>query len=183
MVKLQDCSLEAVADVLNFLYTTDITLNCLNIGFITDVANQLDIPVLMRLCNDYLIQTVEVDSAFLHLSVAINNNFVAAVEILKFIAMNFFDLVDHEHMMILPFDKFVTIITHPALCAKELEIFRAIVNWVSCNRQGRLQFSKDLLGLVRFHLIDPEELASQVELQDWIFADSGCKNIILEAYK
>ncbi|ESN94439.1 hypothetical protein HELRODRAFT_164283 [Helobdella robusta] len=183
LIKIQDCSLEAVADSLNFLYTTDILLNCLNIGFITDVSTQLDLTLLCRLCNDYLVQTVEIDNAFLHLSVALNNNFIGAIEILKFIALNFYDLIEHEHLMILPYDKFLTIITHPMLSAKEIEVFRAVVNWVNCNRPGRIQHARSLLGMIRFNLIDPGELVSDVEMQDWIFTDSNCKNIILEAYK
>ena len=183
MVNLEDCSLEAVSNVLNFLYTTDITINSLNIGFIANVSMRLDLPILNHVSNDYLIQTLDTENAFLHLSVSINNKFLAAVHIFKFIALNFFDLIEHEHMLLLPFENFFTLVTHPSLRAKELELFMSIANWINFNRPSRMKHAKSLLSLVKFHSIDPNQLAKYVEHQDWLFRDDFNKKIILDAYK
>lgn len=183
MVNLEDCSLEAVSNVLNFLYTTDITLNSLNIGFIANVSVRLDLPVLNHVSNDYLIQTLDIDNAFLHLSVSINNKFLSAVHIFKFIALNFFDLIEHEHLLLLPFENFYTLTTHPSLRAKEVEVFMSVANWINFNRPCRMKHAKALLPLIKFHLIDPQQLAKYVENQEWVFNDDENKRIILDAYK
>ena len=183
MVNLEECSLEAVANVLNFLYTTDITLNSLNIGFISNVSVRLDIPLLNHVSNDYLVQTLDKENAFLHLSVSMNNKYLSALHIFKFIALNFSEIIDHEHLLLLPFESFYTLLTHPSLRVKEVELFLSIANWINFNRASRMKHNKMLLSLVNFHRMDPHQLARYVENQGWLFSNDDNKKIILDAYK
>ena len=89
----------------------------------------------------------------------------------------------NRHFPYLPFERLVSILRRPELCADELDVFLAIVSWVDAQRADRMPVAARLLRLVRFQLIPPEILARQVQAIDWLFNNHECMEPVWEAYK
>ena len=94
-------------------------------------------------------------------------------------------LVDgrNRHFPYLPYERLVSILKRPELCADELDVFLAIVSWVDAQRQDRLPVAARLMRFVRFQLIPPEVLAREVQAIDWLFNNHECMEPVWEAYK
>ena len=73
-INLVEFRRETVADVVNFAYTGSIELDCKNIGPVTACAKELDFEIVVRICDDYLIDQCDPDNIILHYSVAANND-------------------------------------------------------------------------------------------------------------
>jgi hypothetical protein len=58
-----------------------------------------------------------------------------------------------------------------------------VVKWLDFQRHDRLQYACRLLQLIRFQLIQPEVLATEVQRINWLFADARCMEPVFEAYK
>ena len=182
-INMSDYPRETVSDVINFLYTTDIQLDCKTIGPVVSCARQLDLTVVVQICEDYLVDTCDADNIILHYSVAANNDLTEIRDRFQnIIAQGFNEIYKHKHFPFLPVDRLVAILTSAVLCSPELDIFYAIVKWTDFSRQERLPYARQLLSYVRFQLIEPEVLATQVQVVDWIF-DSEGREQVLEAYK
>ena len=86
-------------------------------------------------------------------------------------------------MLYLPLGRIISILTHPALCAEEMQVFLMITRWLDFQRYDRLQYACRLLKLVRFQLIQPEVLANEVQRIRWLFTNPSCMEPVFEAYK
>ena len=89
----------------------------------------------------------------------------------------------NRHFPYLPYERLVSILRRPELCADELEVFLAIVSWIDAQRAERLSVAARLLRLVRFQLIAPEILAREVQAVSWLFSNRDCMEPVWEAYK
>jgi len=89
----------------------------------------------------------------------------------------------NRHFPYLPYDRLLSILRHPELCADELDLFVAIVSWIDAQRSERLSVAARLLRLVRFQLIPPETLAKEVQAVAWLFNNPDCMQPVWEAYK
>lgn len=85
--------------------------------------------------------------------------------------------------MYLPFERLVSMLRRPELCADELDVFLAIVSWVDAQRPDRLPVAARLLRLVRFQLIPADILAREVQAVDWLFNNNECMEPVWQAYK
>jgi len=93
-------------------------------------------------------------------------------------------LVDrNRHFLYLPYERLLSILKRPELCADELDVFLAIVSWVDAQRDDRQPVAPSLLRLVRFQLIPPDILAREVQAIDWLFNNHECMEPVWEAYK
>ncbi|ESN94440.1 hypothetical protein HELRODRAFT_164284 [Helobdella robusta] len=183
-INMTDYPRDAVADVLNFLYTTNLKVDCKNIASLVAIARQLDLPEIINMCGIYLTKNFDQDSIFLHYSVAANNQLKNSKNfLLKVIASNFSVLVHHNHFKYIPVNRLKKILTHESLSGEELEILLAVIKWIDFNRADRTQYARQLFSHIRFELVDPEAIANQVEVHDWLFSDKSNKDIISEAYK
>ena len=89
----------------------------------------------------------------------------------------------NRHFSYLPFERLLSILKSPELCADELDVFVAIVSWVDSQRAERLPLACRLLRLVRFQLIPPDLLAREVQAVDWLFNNPQCMQPVWEAYR
>jgi len=89
----------------------------------------------------------------------------------------------NRHFPYLPYERLVSILKRPELCADELDVFLAIVSWIDAQRAERLSVAARLLRLVRFQLIPPEILAKEVQAVNWLFSNLECMEPVWEAYK
>ncbi|ESO09322.1 hypothetical protein HELRODRAFT_168289 [Helobdella robusta] len=181
---MTDYPCDVVADVINFMYTTDIHLELANVGMVVAVSRELDLSTLVNVCGDFLIKTCTPDQVLLNYSVAANNNLRYAEEgFADVIANSMIEVSEQKYFCYLPFERLYSFLTHPKMCGREIDIFFAIVKWVDFNRSSRLKYSKDLLPLVRFQHMCMNDLSQKVEFSGWIFTNKETKDLLLNAYK
>ena len=182
---LSDFGAEAVMAILRFVYTTELELSCHVVGQALSCANQLGMDVVVHVCVDYL-RHVSVENAILHYSVAENNRLSdLRDQIHDFILDNFAEVAGGKHFLYVPYERLRSLLCDDSLCVDdELDVFRAIVRWVDFARADRLRHAYALLGCVRFSLIPAEQIVTNVEIVDWIFAEVGSwKDYLYQAMK
>lgn len=108
-INMTDYPRDIVADVVNFLYTTDIKLELSTVGVVVAVCRELDIITLVNVCEDFLIKTANVDAVLLHYSVAANNNLkFAKAGLAKVISSSISEVSQNKYFCYLPYDRFYT---------------------------------------------------------------------------
>ena len=73
-ISMTDYSKEIVSDVLNYLYTSNLKIDCKNIASLITISRQLDFPDIINKCGLFLTKNYNHDNVFLHFSVAANNH-------------------------------------------------------------------------------------------------------------
>lgn len=171
-IDLSDFRRDVVTTILHFLYTTELELNCHTIGQVVSCAIKLGLDIVVHMCMDYLAK-VDVDNAVLHFSIAENNSMKDLRDKLRaYILDNFSTVSQTKHFVYMPLERLLGLLKDENLYVdSEMDVFKAVVNWVDHDRDTRLQHSSELLQCVKFSLMPAEVLASEVESADWIFAD------------
>lgn len=183
-IDLSDYPRETVCSIVNFLYTTDIELCSRNIAPIVACARQMDIPVIVCICQDYIMDNCDPNNIILYYSIAANNSLSEIQDrLMKVICLAFSEIFRTKHFVYLPLYRLISILTSESLCCSEINVFLAIARWIDHDRNERIQFAKPLLSLVRYHLIDPDQLSTQVQPVEWIFVDRESREAVLDAYK
>ncbi|ESO09852.1 hypothetical protein HELRODRAFT_167671 [Helobdella robusta] len=175
---------EVLAEVLNFLYTTDLRLNCRVIEYVVLCAKQLDLPIILDVCSDYLVQAADAENIILHYSVAANNELEEIKEqLLTVIAKSFDEIHSHPHFYLLPFDRLHEILKNKNFDTFDLKLMEAVVEWIDFDRIKRIDHARDLLNYVNFEKIDPTHLTALLDRYEWLAVDETCRDLIFDIYK
>ena len=73
-LSMTDYPRDIICEVLQYLYTCDIKVDCKNIANLIAISRQLDFPEIINKCGVFLTKTYNHDNIFLHFSVAANNH-------------------------------------------------------------------------------------------------------------
>ena len=107
-INMTDYPRDVVADVINFMYTTDIRLELSSVGVVVAICREFDVSVLVNVCEDFLIKTANADAILLHYSVAANNNLkFAKTGLSKVIGSSIAEVAQNKYFCYLPYDRFV----------------------------------------------------------------------------
>ena len=183
-VTLCDVPVEVLADVLNCLYTTDLKLNENNIERVILCAKQLDLPVFLKLCKDFLKNYSTTKNIIFYYCLAINYKFhEEKCALLKTIVKNFGEYKNQTHLYLLPYERFLAILQHPSLDASSEDLLESIVNWVNFDQDDRIYYLKNLFDLINLENIEASSLSNVLDENNWILDDNHCRDMVLKAYK
>ncbi|ESN96001.1 hypothetical protein HELRODRAFT_193466 [Helobdella robusta] len=174
---------DVIADTLHFLYTTDIQLDSNNVTYFILVAKRLDLLVLLKMCEEYLLTSSNLDNIMLHFLIANNCEMTKIIEEMQQrIAKNFDIIWNKKHVVKLSKNLLVNLLTHKDLNMTEENKLQVVAKWIDYNRPERLKYIPDLMKLVNFEKFELESLMSRVQHLDWMFTDQVMRIKLLSAY-
>lgn len=184
MINMSEFSRDIIADTLHFLYTTDIKLDISNVSQFVLVARRLELPVLSKICDDYLLNSGNLDNLLLHYLIANNCELTTIASSLETrIAQNFEVLWTKKHIVKLSRTLLLGILNHPELSISEINKFHAVAKWLEYNKTERIKYVCDLMKMVDFSKIEINSLLTTVKNLDWMFTNEAMRTKMLNAYK
>ena len=184
MINMSEFSRDIIADTLHFLYTTDIKLDISNVSQFVLVARRLELPVLSKICDDYLLNSGNLDNLLLHYLIANNCELATIASSLETrIAQNFEVLWTKKHIVKLSRTLLLGILNHPELSISEINKFHAVAKWLEYNKTERIKYVCDLMKMVDFGKIEINSLLTTVKNLDWMFTNELMRTKMLNAYK
>ena len=183
-IDLTDLPPETVLAVLEFIYTTDISISDANVGSLLFCASELGIEILVKLCMEHL-SKISPENAMFYFSIVEQQGLEELRQkIYDYTCANFLKIVNSPEFVHMPLEKLIHLLCVDNLAiGSELDIFLAIVRWIDHSRAERLPMAPMLLACVRFQLLSPEILATKVETFGWIFTPKECYDILYAAMK
>ena len=184
VIDMSRFSKETITDVLHFLYTTDLRLTDSNVTRFLMVAKKLELDVVSKKCEEYLLREGPNDDLLLHYFIA-NNCDLGGVksELQAKVARNFNNICTVSNITKLSRSLLVGILGHKELASREENKLLAVSKWIDHNKTERMKFVTELMTFVKFEKISIDLLTSLVENLEWMFTSSCMRNKLLEAYR
>lgn len=183
-VNMSTSSREAVEEVLQYIYTTEMNITMDNVDAVIGCTRQLGVLSALDICKKFLLDFTP-DNVFNMWCIADKHDFLDVLATLETCVCNHFgEVYKSLGYLQASFDQIQHFIRKDDLRIEdELDVFLAVVSWIDYNRQDRLRHALDLLGCVRLVYISPEQLAMHVEVVDYLFNIPECKDLLLAAYR
>ncbi len=164
VIEFYEISPEGFTLMLEYLYHGHVTLSTENTGDLLESARFFHIEWLIKVCCDYLIRHMSLSNYHnvLHLA---DKFFLGDVrhDIFRFIGQNFMTLGQQSKFMDLSPDLFIQLLTEDYFIdATEYYIFQTAVKW-SMHKPERAEYMTSLLQLIRYPLIDKDQLERMPE--------------------
>lgn len=184
VIDMSRFSKETITDLLHFLYTTDIRLTDGNVTKFLLVAKKLELDVVTKKCEEYLLGEGQNDDLLLHYFIA-NTCDIGRVktELQAKVAKHFNKICVKNNITKLSRSLLVGIFEHTELNAKEENKLLAVSKWIEHNKVERMKCVSELMTYVSFESIPIDYLTDLVEDLEWMFTSSCMRNKLLEAYK
>ncbi|XP_060063807.1 kelch-like protein diablo [Ylistrum balloti] len=183
-VNLSASSMEAVEQVLQYIYTSELNITLDNVDAVIGCSRQLGIHSALDICKRFLLDFTP-DNLFDMWWIADKHELVDVLSSLETAVCNHFgQLYTSVGYLRGRFEQIRHFVCKDNLGIRdELDVFLAVVSWIDFNRQDRLRHAHDLLSRVRLVHISPEQLATEVEVVDYLFQIPACNALLLSAYR
>ncbi|CAG2207954.1 BTBD3_6 [Mytilus edulis] len=130
-IRIQDITLDTFKIMLKYLYTDHLQLSKDSVIPLLYAAQKYQIAGLISKCENYLQDNLAVNNActlFSHAKFFTMDKL--KTNALKFIAENAMEVFKNDDFLLLSSENLVDIIKLDSLCIPEVEVFRAVLNWV-----------------------------------------------------
>ena len=176
---------ESLESILKYIYTAKIDINPSNVEDILYASKQLGIDDLIRMTSEYLDSFSFGDVMdFMANDLRREGSEIIFFELYKYI-MKHLDKISRTPEY-LESSAFVvkTILKDSNLeVNSELEVFDAAMRWIDYDKQGRTKYIREIMKVVRFTLITPDELVSKVENQPNLNNNPDVFRMIYNSFK
>ncbi len=186
VITVKDVTFTGLKNVVDCIYTTEIKINAENIGDILPAAHLLQMTDIVEECKDWMSRKITKNNCFKFLQLAEKYGIeTVEVAITDFVLNNFVAVSK---------TKGFTEISQHALCRylasdtlntglDELAVYQAAKTWIVKNKITDSNVILDIMKNVRFGLILPYTLASQVTVDNLIDDHKDCRILVSEAAK
>ncbi|KAI6186253.1 BTB domain-containing protein [Aphelenchoides besseyi] len=152
-------TVEALKQILNFVYTGHINLSLRNVFDLSRAADYMLVSPVQEICHQFLIENITIDNC---LAIKELTNMISAEKLSnmidEFVLNNFEHLYSHPQIGVYPLEDFHDLIISDRLCVeREFQVVQAIIHWISFDYEGRIQLLGRLITSVRFLFITPSE--------------------------
>jgi len=181
-IELHGFTAVGLKSVLDFIYTSSVTLNVQNMQDILSAANHLQIMSVVKFCCEFLKGEISSQNCVEISKIAKFFNLVEVEECVRaFILSNFTQFVKTDEFLRL---------TEADICAllasnnirghTEIELFEAADRWLT-HDNSRVSSVHSVMQHIRFPLIAPEDLDEKVQSIPYMKTDSECLKLLYEA--
>lgn len=177
-------SSEVMNEVLDYFYTSKLTITQENIQEMLEISQNLGIKKLLDKCIVFLMK-INLNNAVRNRVIAQRyglNGVISAID--KYVHEHFSALVTTSSFLQSDFRYIYDIISSDILTKpNELQIFHACAKWIDFKRKERIMYSVALMSLIRFGLIPASEIVAQVEPVTFIFEIPECRDMLYNAFR
>ncbi|XP_069744508.1 kelch-like protein 13 isoform X2 [Narcine bancroftii] len=181
-IRLHGVNKVGLRNIVEFIYTSNLTLSVENLQDILEAASFLQIMPVLDFCKELLISQVSVGNCIEFGRIANMFHLTKLNDYIKdYIVKNFSIVLDNGEFLKLSCDQLVFVLGSDSLkhCS-ELQLFKASCQWLNYE-EARKQFATKLMKKIRFPLMTPQELLEHVQTVEFMRADTNCVNLLLEA--
>ncbi|XP_048182781.1 kelch-like protein 31 isoform X2 [Corvus hawaiiensis] len=181
-LELRDVSPLGLAAVIAFAYAGTLSLSLHTIGSTIATATRLQVPALLGLCSDFLVQEMAVENCvyIANISGTYGLNQVKDAT-RKFIRENFMEFSKTDQFMKLPFDQVNELLMDDGLqIPSEVAAFQAAVKWLEFDPK-RVRHAADLLSNIRFGTIPAPDLVNHIQPVPRMMQDPQCHKLLVDA--
>lgn len=173
-VDITDCDPDVFLQFLRYLYCDDVNFRDVNNAIqVWHLANKYDLPSLARKCVNFVEAAMEPLNAFDVIPCARRFNHEGLEKVCwEIIDYNAQEIIANESFLDLEHEHLHSFLQRSSLRVKEASLFKALNRWAAkrCEESNmtvdgankRSVFGDDLLKLIRFSLMSPEEFSEEV---------------------
>ena len=182
-VPILDIDDVAMELLVNFCYSSEITIEENNVQVLLPAACLLQMNEIQDICCEFLKQQLHPSNCLGIRSFADTH---ACRELLrvadKFTQLNFQEVMESEEFLELPVNQLIDIIRSDEVNVRsEEQVFNAVMTWVKYNIADRRPHLSQVLEHVRLPLLTPKFLVGTVGSDLLIKSDEGCRDLVDEA--
>jgi kelch-like protein 20 len=150
--------------LVDFCYTSRITVDEKNVQTLLPAACILQLHEVQEVCCEFLRSQLDPTNC---LGIAAFAETHSCRELLsfadKYTQNNFAEVVESDEFLVLPVQQLVNIISCDELNVKsEEQVYQAVMNWIRYNINERKPYLSQLLEHIRFPLMNPKYLVTQI---------------------
>lgn len=185
VVHLSDMDPQAVEDLIQYAYTSNIQIRVDNVESLLSVSCILQIDEVKEACSEFMKHQLHPTNCLGIRAFADGHGCTELFKIADaFTKERFVDVVKNQEFVLLSAECIAHLISSDDLnVTSESQIFDALCAWTEHDEETRKQVMPRLLGLVRLPLLAPEFLVDKVEMSSLFRDMSPCRELIIEAMK
>ncbi|KAM6334705.1 kelch-like protein 31 [Alca torda] len=181
-VELHNVSPLGLTTVITYAYTGKLSLSLYTIGSTIAAATQLQVPALLNMCSDFLVQEMAMENCVYIANISATyglNQVKDATQ--KFIRENFLEFSKTDQFMKLPFDQINELLMDDGLqIPSEVAAFQIAVKWLEFDPK-HVRYAADLLSNIRFGTISAPDLVNRVQPVPRMMQDPQCHKLLVDA--
>ncbi|XP_067849060.1 kelch-like protein 13 isoform X2 [Heptranchias perlo] len=181
-IKLHGVSKIGLKNIIEFIYTSKLSLNMDNLQDTLEAASFLQIMPILEFCKELLISQVSLENCVEIGRIANAYHLTKVDDYIKgCILKNFSTMLNNGEFIKFSYDQLAFVLGNDSLknCS-ELQLFKAACQWLK-QEECRMQFAAKLMKNIRFPLMSPQELLEHVQKVEFMRTDTICVNLLLEA--
>ncbi|XP_040576158.1 kelch-like protein 3 [Lepeophtheirus salmonis] len=186
VIKIELVSPESLEMLVDYVYTSEITVDEENVQSLLPAANVLQLTDVRDFCCEFLLGQLHPSNCLGINRFADIHGCIDLVESThKYIEGHFTEVLDSEEFLCLEDPKMIIplISSNTITVSGEEKILESVLAWVNHDLDKRCEYLSKLIEHVRLPLLDPFYLLSKVEESRLVKDSSECKDFIIEALK
>lgn len=183
LVNIKGIDSNTLSILVDFAYTTEITVSVENIFNLLTAANMLCFEEVEQSCIEFLCRSLNLENCVDICTIAemINCEELHRMATL-FVSSKFRQLVKDISFVNLTPLQLETVLSNDNLnVTSEAEVFDAVMTWVQCDKISRAEYLSILLRHVRFPLMSRKYLVDRVLHEDLIMQQEASRDLVLKA--
>uniref|UniRef100_A0A8C4R4H2 Kelch-like family member 31 n=1 Tax=Eptatretus burgeri TaxID=7764 RepID=A0A8C4R4H2_EPTBU len=181
-LELNDIAAVGLATAILYTYSGSVNLSLQNVSSVVATAVRLQMHSLLKLCCDFMEQTLNVENCMYVSNVAktfdLHNTRETAE---KFIRENFVEFSETDQFLKLSFDQINQLLLDDSLeINSELTAFHIALKWLEHDSK-RLAYAAELLSNIRFGTISAHDLVTYVQTVPRMMQDPDCHKLLVDA--
>ncbi|TPP65828.1 Ring canal kelch protein [Fasciola gigantica] len=182
-VQIQGIDENALVQLIDFIYTGEISVTEENVQTLLPAANLLQLPSVRDSCCEFL-------QSQLHPSNCLGIQRFADLhdcpDLLassrRFTEQHFGELLEQDdEFLTLTAEQLGQLIASDRLAVTEDQVFEAVLRWIAHDVSNRQQAARNLCGRVRFSLLPRDYLVRLSQSEAFLTANPWCKDYLIEA--
>ncbi|XP_040283096.1 kelch-like protein 17 isoform X4 [Bufo bufo] len=184
-VTLHDIDPQALEQLVQYAYTAEIVVGEGNVQTLLPAASLLQLNGVRDACCKFLLSQLDPSNCLGIRSFADTHSCSDLLKSAhKYVLQHFVEVSKTEEFMLLPLKQVLDLISSDSLnVPSEEEVYRAVLNWIKHDVDGRRQHVPRLMKCVRLPLLSRDFLMSSVDTELLVRHHSECKDLLIEALK
>ncbi|XP_076799689.1 kelch-like protein 23 [Clavelina lepadiformis] len=173
-------SVDTMETILNFIYTSEITITNYNVYDVLAAADYMQIPYIKEYCQTFLFETVSFDNCFNVRAFAIScNDGKLIAKANRFIGEKFAAICAEDEYKELDLDDFTAILQLKHKKASEEVVYQAVIGWIDYEHASRQQHLNKLFAFIKLDRLPNDFLQQVVAKQPYVMSSLECSNLIV----
>lgn len=182
-IKLGDIEGESLQEVIEFMYTSSVSINDDNVESLLKAASVFQLIEIVNVCCEFLKEQLHPSNC---LGIAALADTFSCEELLneanKFTVKNFNEVVKFDEFNQLTLEEVKTLLLDENISVRsEEDVFQAAIDWLSVTSEPRNMYIAEVLGCVRLPILSPEYLTSNVINNELLQGNDECQLMVKEA--